>query len=746
MPHPDSDHLHLCVVDVGNQTLHIVCGAPNVAAGQKVIVAVDGCQLPGGVIKSGSVRGQVSQGMICALFELGVDKKLLTPEQLAGIEVLPQDAVVGNTEVLKYLKLDDTILDVSLTPNRADCLSWWAMAKEVGAIVNKPASLPDYQQDIEGDPATLTVDSKTSQCPLFLGRVINHVTIKPSPAWLAEALQAAGIKVINNVVDISNYVMLETGQPLHFYDISKMKARQITVVDGLKEEYEALDGLKYDIQPSDIMITSAGQTIGIAGIMGGEDSKIDENTTGIIIEAANFSSAAIRSTARRLNLETEACQHFEKGIEPLGPQKAVQRSTQLLIELADATGVEQVVKYGSENYQPLTITLTQAQVNDVLATTFTMPEIIEPLQRLDFKPESVDAHTVKCTIPSYRTDVVLPIDLIEEIIRLRGYDNIVSSLPVMPTIQATYAKNETTIRMMKRQLNGWGFSEVVTYSLTTPESDAKGFMSCGTPVVLANPASEQRKIYRTSLMPSLLETVDYNNAHSIDEIAIFEVSNVYNNDNVQNCHLAIAQTGSTVLSAWQKNTATNNFYSMKGYILAILDRMGYDKRRIVFEPGPKDAVLLHPGQCATVSIDRHQIGIIGALNPVYASNNGLPELMMAEINLDAVLSNQPAKIKYTAVGRYPAVKYDLALGVDQKITAEQIIATIRKAGGRLLKETEIFDVYQGAGILPGEKSVAVSVTYQSAEKTLTDKDIDPVHNAILDALQHQLKAVLRSTK
>jgi len=744
--HPDSDHLHVCQVNDGSGLRQVVCGAPNVAAGENVILALPGCQLPGGTIESGVIRGQRSDGMLCSLAELGVDKKQLSEQQLAGIEILPADAPVGSPDVLSYLDLDDTILEVSLTPNRADCLSWWAMAMEVGAILDRNVKLPDYSYQCQQQPATLKVETRTEKCPVFYGRVINSVTIKPSPKWLQRSLQAAGIKVINNVVDISNFVMLETGQPLHFYDLAKIPAREITVVDNLKEGYTALDGVVYGIEPQDIMITTQGKAIGIAGIMGGDDSKIDQSTTGIIIEAASFNSAAIRSTARRLNLETEACQHFEKGIEPCGPIKAVERSTQLLLQLADAAGIEQSVIAGHNAYKPITIALSAAKTNALLATHFTIDEIAEPLARLGLQPRKDAAGDLVCTIPSYRTDLVIPEDLIEEVIRLKGYENIKASLPVMPTIQATYATAERQIRTIKKMMAGWGFNEAVTYSLTSPQKDALGLMSIGKPVALANPSSDQRRIYRTSLLPSLLDVAAYNESHSIDEFGIFEIANVYDDQGHQSRRLAMVQTAITTLSLWQKESLSNDFYAVKGYFSAILGQLGYDEKRISYAVNPQQSVILHPGRNALVSIDRHMVGVIGAINPIYAAAQGLGELVMAEMDIDAVIANHPAHVKFYAVPRYPSVRYDLAMIVGEDVTANEIVGVIRKAGGKLLANVEIFDVYKGLGIQPGEKSVAVTVIYQSADATLNEKDIAPVQAAITDALRHQLRATIRDTK
>ena len=325
--HPDSDHLHCTTVNVGNEVVNIVCGAPNVAAGQNVIVALPGAVLPGGEIKNGVIRGVESNGMICSLLELGVDPASLDDDQKSGIEVLPADAPVGNTDPLGYLGLDDEVLDIGLTPNRNDCLAAFNMAKEAGAILNREVKLPKYEgaSDV-GTPSNLHVESTTSKCPLFYGKVINHLTIKESPKWMKELLAASGVKSINNIVDISNIVMLETGQPMHFYDAKSLPSQSIVVADGFDEEYTALDGVTYKLQPEDIVITNQGKPIGIAGVMGGDDSKILDTTDSIIIECAIFDHVAIRNTARRLNLSTEASVRYQKGIEPLASKKALDRS------------------------------------------------------------------------------------------------------------------------------------------------------------------------------------------------------------------------------------------------------------------------------------------------------------------------------------------------------------------------------------------------------------------------------------
>ncbi|MBR5048395.1 MAG: phenylalanine--tRNA ligase subunit beta [Erysipelotrichaceae bacterium] len=741
--HPDSDHLHICTVDTGDAVRQIVCGAPNVAAGQKVIVALPGCRLPGGEIKSGVVRGQQSDGMICALFELGVDKHYLTEQQLSGIEVLPEDAQVGNHDVLPYLGLDDIIYDVSLTPNRADCYSIWALAKDVGALLGKKVTLPDYRYHAEEQKADLVVRSETDKCPYFYGKVINHVEIKPSPLWMQQALHAAGVKAINNVVDISNYVMLETGQPLHFYNLAKIPAREITVKTGLNEMYTALDGVQYHVTEDDIMITTEGKAIGYAGIMGGDDSKIDDETTGIIIEAALFNMVSIRNTSRRLDLFTEAATRFAKGIDPLAAEKAVERSTQLLIELADASGIEETVVYGQPDYEERHIDTTAEQINTLLGTEFTDSQIYNVLESLDFQPVS-SGRRITVTVPSYRySDVRVWQDLSEEVIRIMGYDNIESTLPKMPTTQGALAREGQEKRTIRQMLNGYGLDEVMTYSLVSEAKINEGLLNIGTPVRIANAISEDKRYFRTSLLPSLMDVVSYNVARNHEEYGLFEIANVYSDEGGMAAHLSLALSGQTTSSKWQKQTADNDFYTVKGIVLSILDKLGYEANRVAFRIPEKENQVLHPNKSAEILVDRTPVGIMGVSHPLLNKKYDVSTCNLLELDLTALLEKKKGKIRFSTIDRYPAISYDLALVVREEVSGNDIISTIKKAGGSLLRNAEIFDVYRGSNIENGYKSVAVNVTYQSAEKTLKESDVADIHADVLRQLAGKLQAKLR---
>ncbi|MFR4218333.1 MAG: phenylalanine--tRNA ligase subunit beta, partial [[Clostridium] innocuum] len=425
--HPDSDHLHVCQVDLGDKIEQIVCGAPNVTAGQKVIVARVGAKLLGGDIKAGVIRGQESNGMICSLLELGVDPHQLSEESKNGIEVLDEDAPVGNENPLGYLALDDEILDVGLTPNRNDCMAAWSMALETGAILHKEVNIPYVEGASNvGEASRLIVRSETEKCPLFLGKVINSVTIKPSPKWMQELLMAAGMKSINNVVDISNIVAGNRGGAFLILMLFRHRNRS-----EIRRFDYTLDG-SYHIEEDDIVITTEGKPIGIAGIMGGDDSKIEETTKGIIIEAAIFHHVSIRNTSRRLNLGTDASVRYQKGIEPMATFKAVDRAVQLLIEYADASGLEETKQYGSNGYTPLEFDVNLDRINVLLGTDFQQEEVMKVLDDLHLEP-SVNNSDIHVKIPSYRMDLAIEADIAEEIIRILGYERLPSTMPKMPS-------------------------------------------------------------------------------------------------------------------------------------------------------------------------------------------------------------------------------------------------------------------------------------------------------------------------
>ncbi|MBE6121547.1 MAG: phenylalanine--tRNA ligase subunit beta [Erysipelotrichaceae bacterium] len=742
---PDT-HLHSTRTRVGvnpEDINEIVCGAPNCRRGLKVIVALPGAKLPGGTITPKPVRGYTSNGMLCSLNELGVDKKYLRQEQLDGIEELPADAPVGETDVLGYLGLDDTILDVSLTPNRADCSAMWNMAKEVGAILHREVKWPDYEGKADvGEETSFRVSSETENCPVFYGKVVNHVKVGPSPKWMTDYLHAAGINSINNVVDISNFVMLETGQPLHFYDLSKLPAHEITVVDDRELKMTALDGVEFEIQKGDLLITTGGEATGIAGVMGGEESMIDENTTSIFIEAASFNHASIRRTSIRLNLITEAAQRFTKGLEPLSMAKAVDRSVQLLSEYADASGFEKTVIAGDNSYEPRIVKETLTHCNELLGTSFTMDQVKEVLEWLDFRPE-VNGDEITCHIPSYRTDIERPADIDEEIIRLIGFDSLEGTLPFMSATVGRLSPAQSVRRTLREILRSYGLHEIVTYTLVSQDYIDNAYQPAGTPVALAMPMSEARKYIRTSLINSVLECVQYNEAHQSGDACLFEISKVYG-EGVEQERLAIVLDGNVMEDRLHNIHVPGDFYAMKSIAETLLAKLGFAAGRVRIMENRTDTEHFHPYRSAELWLDKYRLGVFGEVHPAYAEKFDLKRVVYAELTIDPLFETKPGKLRFEAIDRYPSVSRDIALVVASDITAGQILEVIKKSGRKLVRSTEVFDVYEGEHVAEGYKSVALRIVYQAADHTLKDEEITEIHNFILENLRKKVKAELRA--
>lgn len=737
----EGTHLHKTQTCVGEKTYQIICGAPNCRKGLKVIVALPGAKLPGGTIEAKPLHGLESNGMLCALFELGVDRKALRQDQIDGIEELPADAPVGETDVLGYLGLDDTILDVSLTPNRADCSAMWNMAKEVGAILHRQVKWPDYEGQAEiGSDTDFEINLKTDKCSCYYGKVVNHVKVGPSPKWLREYLNAAGMNSINNVVDISNFVMLETGQPLHYYDLAKLKKHEITVVDDRQLTMTALDGVEFEINTGDILITTDGEATGIAGIMGGEESMIDENTTSLFIEAAHFDHASIRRTSIRLNLITEAAQRFTKGIETPAMSKAVDRSVQLLREYAEADGFEKTVIAGETGYVPQVVTETLSHCNGLLGTSFTMEQVVDTLTWLDFKPE-VNGDEITCHIPSYRIDIDGTADIDEEVVRLLGFDSLGSTLPEMAATVGQLTPVQSLRRTTREMMKAFGFNEIVTYTLVNEDYATKGFNPVGEPVALAMPMSEARKVVRTNLINSVMEVVRYNEAHQNSNLAFFEISKVYAKGK-EDERLAIVLDGDIQSDRLHKYAIGGDFYALKGIIMTWLSRFGFAESRIRIANNQMDTEHFHPYRSAELYLDRKLVGVFGELHPEYAAEYDCKRVCYAELSIEPLLAAKTGRIRFAELPKFPSVSRDISLVVEKSVSAGDIVKTAKNSGAKILVGAEVFDVYEGEHIEAGKKSVALSLTYQT-DHTLKEEEITAAHQRILDNLSKRLNAELR---
>ncbi|MGL5977938.1 MAG: phenylalanine--tRNA ligase subunit beta [Erysipelotrichaceae bacterium] len=738
--HPDSDHLHVLSVNLGEETTQIVCGAPNVAAGQKVIVAKVGAKLPEINIKAAAVRGIESNGMICSLLELGVSEKQLTEAQKNGIEVLGDDAIVGN-DPLAYLGLDDVVFDLGLTPNRNDCLAAFAFMKECGAIFSQSVSLPQSLIQPTQAEATLVTTTKSENSKFVQGVSLEGIQVKPSIAWMKEILMAAGVKAINNVVDISNIVMLETGQPLHFYDADALPSKELIVRDDFSGDYTALDGNTYAMQVGDLMIYSGEQPVGIAGIMGGENSKVQDTTTNLIIESAHFDHVTIRNTSRRINLQTDASIRFQKGIEPNAATTAMQRAIALLVTYADAKTVEPVVG-AQATVANKTVTLTLAHTNGLLGTNFTMHDIEEVISRLDFT-FNVVGESLVVSVPSYRQDLQIEQDLIEEVIRLKGFDALPSTLPVMPATVGALTTAQAMRRRIKQTLTGFGLSEAITYTLTSETNKARAVMPKDTSVVLASPMSEDRKIVRGSILPSLLESVAYNTSRSIKDVALFEISNVYEEKAYEE-RLAIAMQGMFQQNRWQKIAIPADFYAIKGIMEQVLQTLGFEGTRLIVKENTIDTVMFHPYRSACIYLGKELLGIFGEIHPTMAKTYGVASTAILELRTSVLYETKTSKIKFAPVSKYQSIQRDLALVVETTVSAQTIIDAVRRSDKNFIQSIEIFDVYVGEHVEAGKKSIALNIVLQAKDKTLVDAEITEVMNKIIANLEKQAKATLRS--
>ena len=739
--HPDSDHLNVCQVEVRpNEIRQIVCGAPNVAVGQKVIVANPGCDLGGGfIIKESKIRGVESNGMICSIAELGLDQRLLKPEDKDGIHVLDADAPIGE-DPLEYIGLKDTILEIGLTPNRSDCMAMTSFAYEVGAILNRDVNLPEVTFD-GTDDSGIKVRVETELCPFFGAKLVKGVTTKESPLWLKNALIASGIKPINNIVDISNFVMLETGQPIHMYDYDKLNNKEFVIKTGFDCKETMLDGQEYKIEPTDIIVSTDDRIGCVAGVMGANSTKIDENTTNIVIEAATFDGAALRETARRLNLLTDASQHYIKGaLDTANSLNVLERCANLLVELAD----------GQEVYKSVTtdlkvndryVKVTTSKVNGLLGTSITTDEIKSIFSSLKFQ-YTIDGEEFMVKVPTYRNDITLAADLIEEVARMYGYDKIPSTLPEMSmTVGRTdvQAKKHLIRNLLKDQ----GLHETLTYSLTSPAmvNDFNIFHTSDT-VKLAMPLGEERSVTRKSIIGSLLQVINYNQSHNIKDVNIFELSTTYSKD-IELQNLAIACCGEYNGLPFKQISYKADYYLVKGFVETIFKNLGIEESRYKLIQAKQDDKNYHPGRTAYIMIGKEIVGVVGNIHPLMEKKYDVKDVYVVELNLTTLLNMKTSKIKFTEIPMYPSVSRDIALVMDQDIPTYDVCRKIIQASKQLVKETKIFDVYVGEHIETGKKSVAINLIFQDPKGTLEETTVNNSMDKILAAVEKDFGAVLR---
>ena len=733
--HPDSDHLHVCKVDIGTEVLNIVCGAPNVRAGIKVIVALAGADLPNDVkIKKSVIRGEESNGMICALYEIGIDKKFLSEEDKNGIHILPEDAPIGK-DPIEYMKLDDSVIDFDLTANRGDLLSILGMAYEVGAIYNKKVKEIDLTHNEEGEDLNKSFEVRvnTDNCKLFLARKALNVEIKESPDFIKHRLIASGIRPINNVVDISNYVMLECGQPLHFYDADRLGNCIEARMADKDEKLTTLDGVERTLEETDIVISDGKRAIGLAGVMGGLDTEIEDETKNVLIEAAIFDSVRVRKTSKKI-VRSEASNRFEKGISPDRTYMAIERAVKLLEEYAGAKIQTGTVVYDKTDKTEKEIDITAKDINMLLGTNIKLEDILNVFSRLGFR-YSLNDEVIKVNVPIRRLDISIKEDLIEEVGRIYGVDNIVGKLPVVPMKIGSVDKTEREIR---NKMISLGLNETLSYILINDKEVHKYVSDEFEELRLLDPMTEDRNTLRYSLIPSLYKIYEYNKAHYIKDVSIFEIGIGFwkkGEEYGEDSKLCALMTGEYCLGINNKKDV--DFFIIKGVVEEILDYLGYANRYSFVLP-KKGIKEFHPGQVAEINVNGEILGIIGRIHPEISRE----PVYVFEINLDKLLAKKVSKMKFKEISIYPNIKKDIAIMIDKNITADEISKVIKKAGGNLLVKYEMFDVYTNA-TLGNKKSVAYSLTFGSNTKTLTDDEVNPILEKIIENLEKTLKAELR---
>lgn len=730
--HPDSDHLHCCKVNIGKSILDIVCGAPNVRTGIKVIVALDGAKLPGGEIKCGKIRGCESNGMLCSKAELGLDNKYLEEKDHTGIHELPEDTEVG-VNPLKIMGLDDEVIDFELTSNRGDLLSIMGMAYELGAIYDKDVKDIDvtYNANDEDVNDSFKVNVETSGCSLFLAKKVKNVVIKESPEFIKNRLIASGIRPINNVVDISNYVMLETGQPLHYYDADRLGDTLIVRNASEGEHLTTLDNQDRTLSSTDIVIANKNSAVGLAGVMGGLSTEVENDTKNIIIESAIFDSISVRKTSKKI-LRSEASNRFEKGLDPRRTYIAMERSCALLEKYADATIVGGLVEVKNLEIEDKHIDIKLSKIESVLGISIDKEEVINIFNKLGFAVEE-RKEFLTVTVPTRRLDIRIPEDLIEEVGRIHGMDNIKGKLPVLDVIRGTYDK---TTREIKHKLAYMGLSETMSYTLI-PNDKVKLFTNDSfTPVTLNDPMSEDRNTLRYSLLYSLNEIFKYNKARNNSNISIFEIGkSFYKEDDIykEDTKLAVLMSGEYYLGIQNESV---DFYYIKGVLEELLNFLGYEGRYSLVKDDniPKE---FHPGQSADIIVNGVSLGVIGKIYPSVIDS----DVYAFEINLSKLLAIRTGSMKYKEISKFPGIVKDVGFIVDNSITSLEVETIIKKSAGKLLEKTQIFDLYPN--VEEGKKSMAYKLTFSDPTRTLSDDEVMDVFNKVIGDVTSKLNAKLR---
>lgn len=737
--HPDADRLSVCKVNIGAQEeIQIVTAATNMKEQDIVPVALHKSILAdGSEIKKGKMRGVESNGMFCSEEELGI----AGDEPVHGLMILPQDAPLG-MDIKEYLGLNKAILDFEITSNRPDCLSIVGMARETAATLGTSYKMPNFNYNVKSTDNInhkLKVDIKDSLCRRYMARGVKNVTIAPSPGWMQERLLEAGVRPINNIVDITNFVMLELGQPMHAFDGRQIESGTVVVErakDG--EKFTTLDEIERELDSEFLMIKDGEKSIALAGIMGGLNSEIQEDTTEVVFESANFDGTNIRVNSKKLNLRSESSSRFEKDIDPNLAALAIDRACALVEELGCGDIMEGTIDVYNIVKEEGSITVDSKWINSFLGTSISKEQMKTALDSLDLKTV-IDGDNLVITIPTFRIDIAIKEDIAEEVARIYGYDKIPTTVFKVSTEREPKYKNELLSDKVIEIMIGSGINQSISYSFVSP----KVFDKINIPtdselrnvVKIKNPLGEDYSVMRTTTIPSIMESLGRNYSRNNDYVRLFEIGKVY-----------IPNEDETQLPT-EKNVLTVGIYGdcdyldLKGIVENIVDGLGVAKAKYVRE---SENPSYHPGKTAALMVRNKKVGVLGEIHPDVSENYGVDvECYVAELDLDLLFEAATVVKSYKPLPKFPAVTRDIALLCDDSILVQEIEETIRKAGGNLVEKVQLFDIYKGAQIPEGKKSIAYAIAYRDEKKTLEDKDITKVHNRILQALEHKLGAVLR---
>ncbi len=742
-------HLHVCQVNVGEEALRqIVCGAPNIRAGIKVMVALPGARIADNYkIKKGKIRGLESLGMICSLGELGISDSVVPKEFSDGIQILPEEAVPGDS-VFPYLDLDDEIIELSITPNRADALSMRGVAYEVAAIYDKSVHFKDFPllEAQEQAAEQLSVAIETDKAPFYAARILENVTIAPSPQWLQNLLMNAGIRPINNVVDVTNYILLYFGQPMHAFDLDTFKGNQIVVREAhAGEKLVTLDDEERELETSDLVIAVADKPVALAGVMGGAATEISPQSSRVVLEAAVFDGTSIRKTSGRLNLRSESSSRFEKGINLATVTEALDAAASMIADLAGATVQAGIVSAGQVDTSDVEVVSTLADVNRVLGTELTYTDIEDVFRRLGFGLTG-NAEKFTVSVPRRRWDIHIEADLYEEIARIYGYDKLPATLPKDDGTAGELTETQKLRRKVRTVAEGAGLTEVITYALTTPEKAVQFSTKPSNLTELMWPMTVDRSVLRQNMAAGILDTVAYNVARKNKDLALYEIGKVFEQKGNPQEELpteinsfAIALTGLHTEKDFQTPAVSVDFFYAKGILEALFDRLGLK----VEYTATQALTSMHPGRTATISLDGQVIGFVGQVHPVVAKAYNIPETYVAEVSLTAVeQAIQPAK-PFVEVTKFPAVTRDIALLLKAEISHKEVVEAIEAARVKRLTDIKLFDVFSGEKLGLGMKSMAYTLTFQNPEDTLEDEEVARYMEKIQKSLEETLGAEVR---